>query len=218
VFCRFKKFLRYCVDFSQIARRYGEQEQKPLPTIRKEEETMRNTRSISIWMMGVLAAGAIWLGLAGTVAQASDKDDTSATAAFNKLKTLTGTWEAIGKNGKVTSSYEVISNGSALVEHLKAPGEGEMLTVYHLDGDHLVLTHYCTAGNQPNMQAEAYDPASGKIVFDFAGGGNLSDPNTGHMHNVAIKFASADAFTADWTFQKNGKPRFTENIAYHRVK
>ena len=50
------------------------------------------------------------------------------------------------------------------------------------------------------------------------GGGNLSDPNTGHMHNVAIKFASADAFTADWTFQENGKPRFTENIAYHRVK
>jgi hypothetical protein len=179
---------------------------------------MRNTRSISIWMMGVLAAGAIWLGVAGTVAQASDKDNASATAAFNKLKTLAGTWEATGKNGKVTSSYEVISNGSALVEHLKTPGEGEMLTVYHLDGDHLVLTHYCTAGNQPNMQAETYDPASGKIVFDFTGGGNLSDPNTGHMHNVAIKFASADAFTADWTFQENGKPRFTENIAYHRVK
>jgi hypothetical protein len=68
------------------------------------------------------------------------------------------------------------------------------------------------------MQAEGYDPASGKIVFDFTGGGNLSDPNAGHMHNVAIKFASADTFTADWTFQENGKPRFTENFAYHRVK
>jgi len=179
---------------------------------------MSNTRSISICMTSILAAGVIWLGLAGTVAQASDKGDASATAAFNKLKTLAGTWEGTGKSGKVTSSYEVISNGSALVEHFKTPGESEMLTVYHLDGDHLVLTHYCTAGNQPNMQAEAYDPASAKIVFDFTGGGNLSNPNTGHMHNVAFKFASADLFTADWTFQENGKPRFTENIEYHRVK
>ncbi len=179
---------------------------------------MSNIRSISIWAMGVFAAGVIWLGLAGTVAQASDKTDTNAVAAFNKLKTLAGTWEATGKNGgKVTSSYEVTSNGSALVENINTP-EGAMVTVYHLDGDRLVLTHYCTAGNQPHMQAEAYDPASSRIVFDFAGGGNLSDPNAGHMHNASFKFASADAFSAAWTFQENGKPRFTENIEYHRVK
>lgn len=179
---------------------------------------MNYIRTISIWTLGMLAAGALWLGLCGTVAQASDKSDTNAAVAFAKLKTLAGSWEATGKRGKITASYELISNGSALVEHLTVPGESEMMTVYHLDGDHLVLTHYCTAGNQPHMQAEAYDPASSKIVFDFAGGRNLSDPNVGHMHNVALKIASANAFTADWTFQENGKPRFTENIEYHRVK
>jgi hypothetical protein len=89
---------------------------------------MSNTRSISIWMAGVLAAGALWLGLCGTVAQASDKADTNATAAFNKLKTLAGSWEGTGKRGKVTTSYEVISNGSALVEHINVPGESEMMT------------------------------------------------------------------------------------------
>lgn len=216
-----KNLLQTIVDCHLPVRRYGEQEQISkglLPAILKEEKFMSNTRSISIWMTGVLAASALWLGLGGTVAQASDKVDTSATAAFAKLKTLAGSWEATGKRGKVTTSYEVISNGSALVEHINVPGESEMMTVYHLDGDRLVLTHYCTAGNQPHMQAEAYDPASSKIVFDFAGGGNLSDPNVGHMHNVAFKIASANAFTADWTFQENGKPRFTENIEYHRVK
>ena len=93
-----------------------------------------------------------------------------------------------------------------------------MLTVYHLDGDHLVLTHYCTAGNQPHMQAEAYDPANNQLVFKFAGGSNLSNLNVGHMHNVTFKFAGADEFIADWTFQENGKPRFVQNIDYHRVK
>ncbi len=163
---------------------------------------MSNTRSISIWIMGLLAATVVWLGLAGTVAQAAGKPETNASEAFAKLKTLAGSWEATSQRGKVTSSYEVISNGSALVEHVKVPGESEMLTVYHLDGNRLVLTHYCTAGNQPHMQAEAYDPASNQLVFNFAGGGNLSDLNAGHMHNVAFKFASADAFSANWTFQE----------------
>ncbi len=179
---------------------------------------MSNTRSISIWTMGLLAASVIWLGLAGTVARAADKQDTNAAAAFSKLKTLAGNWEASSQRGKVISSYELISNGSALVEHANVPGEGEMLTVYHLDGNRLVLTHYCTAGNQPHMQAEAYDPASNQLVFDFAGGGNLSNTNAGHMHNVLFKFAGADTFTANWTFQENGKPKFVENVEYHRVK
>jgi hypothetical protein len=179
---------------------------------------MTNTRSISIWMVGVLAATVIWLGLASTVAQAADNRDTNATAAFNKLKTLVGNWEAASQRGKVTTSYEVLSNGTALAEHVNVPGEGEMLTVYHLDGNRLVLTHYCTAGNQPHMQAEAYDPASKQLAFNFAGGGSLSDPNVGHMHSAVLKFSSADAFTASWTFQENGKAKFVENIEYHRVK
>jgi hypothetical protein len=179
---------------------------------------MNNTRSISIWTIGVVIATMFWLGLAGTVAQAADKADTNAMAAFNKLKTLAGSWEASSDKGKITSSYEVISNGTALVEHVNVAGEGEMLTVYHLDGNRLVLTHYCTAGNQPHMQAEAYDPASNQIQFRFAGAGNLTNANTGHMHNALFTFKGSDAYSADWTFQENGKPRFVQNIEYHRVK
>lgn len=179
---------------------------------------MNRIRTFSIWKLGILAAGVIWLSLAGTVAQATDKADTNAAAAFAKLKTLAGTWEATTKQGKATTIYEVISNGSALVEHLNMPNEGAMVTVYHLDGDRLVLTHYCTAGNQPHMQAAAYDPASNQLAFNFAGGGSLSDPNTGHMHNVIFKFSSANAFSANWSFQKDGKQAFTEDIQYHRVK
>jgi hypothetical protein len=179
---------------------------------------MNNTRSISIWMIAVLVATVLWLGLSGTVAQAADKTDANAVAAFNKLKTLAGSWEATSERGKITSSYEVISNGTALVEHVNVAGEGEMLTVYHLDGNSLVLTHYCTAGNQPHMQAEAYDPASNQIQFDFAGAGNLSNANAGHMHNALFTFKGPDAFSANWTFQENGKSRFVQNVEYHRVK
>lgn len=179
---------------------------------------MSNTRSISIWTTGVVAATLFWLGLAHSVAHAADSPNSNAAAAFNKLKTLAGTWEATSARGKVTTSYEVISNGSALAERDNVPGEGEMLTVYHLDGSRLVMTHYCSAGNQPHLEAKTFDPASNRLAFDFAGGGNLNDPNAGHMHNVTFKFADGDTFTTNWTFQENGKPKFVENLEYHRVK
>lgn len=178
---------------------------------------MRNSRVFSI--CAVAAAIVLCLGLAVTASAAGKEDN--AAEAFAKLKTLAGNWEATsdhGKQGKLTTSYEVISKGSALVEHIHMPGEDDMVTVYHLDGDKLVMTHYCTAGNQPHMQAASYDPSSNQLLFDFTGGGNLSNPNVGHMHNVAFKFTSADEFSAKWTFQENGKTKFAENIEYRRVK
>jgi hypothetical protein len=179
---------------------------------------MSNSRSFPIWAVGAVASAMLWLTLAATAASAATKPESNADAGFAKLKTLVGNWEADSQRGKVSSSYELISNGSALVEHIRVPGEEEMMTVYHLDGNRLVLTHYCTAGNQPHMQAEAYDPLGNQLVFNFVNGGNLSDPNKGHMHHVVLQFLSADSFSSKWSFQENGKPKFAENMEFHRVK
>ena len=179
---------------------------------------MKTKRFGAISWMGAAAAVMVWLSLASAAAYAAGKQDNGAAAAFARIKSLAGNWEAQTEKGKVTSSYEVVSNGSAVLEKINVPGESEMVTVYHLAGNRLVLTHYCTAGNQPRMQAQAYDPESNQLVFNFAGGDNLSDPNTGHMHNAVLKFSGPDSFTADWTFHKDGKAAFTEDIQYHRVK
>ena len=177
---------------------------------------MRNSRSFSIWALSTAAAIVLCLGLAGTASAAGK--ESNAAEAFAKIKGLAGNWEANSSRGKATSTYEVIANGSAVVEHVRVPGEDEMVTVYHLDGNKLVLTHYCTAGNQPHMQAEPYDSTTNQLAFDFAGGGNLANPSVGHMHNVVFQFGDADQFSTKWTFQENGKAKFVENIEYRRVK
>lgn len=179
---------------------------------------MKTKRLGVVSWMGAAVAAMVWLSLGATAALAAEKQDNGAAAAFAKIKVLAGNWEAQTEKGKVTSSYEVVSNGSAVLEKINVPGESEMVTVYHVAGNRLVLTHYCTAGNQPRMQAEAYDPESNQLVFKFAGGDNLSDPNTGHMDNAVLKFSGPDSFTAGWTFHKDGRAAFTENIQYHRVK
>jgi hypothetical protein len=52
-------------------------------------------------------------------------------------------------------SYQLISGGAAIMERIMPPNEPSMVSIYHLDGDKLMMTHYCSAGNQPRMQAEA---------------------------------------------------------------
>jgi hypothetical protein len=143
----------------------------------------------------------------------------SSAAGFERLKALAGTWQVAGKMGKAQSTYEVVANGSTVIERFTMDGmSSPMVTAYHLDGDKLELTHYCMAGNQPSMVAKGIDPASGEIVFDFASVTNLTDPNAKYMHNATYQLTDSDHFTTAWTLYENGKPKFTETSQYTRVK
>ena len=60
--------------------------------------------------------------------------------------------------------------GGSAVQETQFPGTPmEMVSVYHLDGADLVMTHYCVLGNQPRMKADPKSPAD-KIHFTFASG------------------------------------------------
>ena len=150
---------------------------------------------------------------------AEEKNSQSKAAqAFDRLKTLAGRWEAQMPAGKAQINYELLAGGSVLVSRDKIPGEPEMMTVYHLDGDHLVLTHYCSAGNQPHMQAEAFDPSSNELRFAFVSASNLAHVTAGHMHRAVFKFNGPDDVTQEWTWYQNGKVGFSEPLTFHRVK
>jgi hypothetical protein len=165
------------------------------------------------------------LFLAGSAAYSADtkaSPNTNATAAFSRLKTLVGEWEAdtnSGTNsGKAHVSYELIAGGTALLERYTSTTEPAMLTVYHIDGGRLLLTHYCMAGNQPRMQAGPFNPETGELEFQFLDATNLASPADGHMHSVRMRIVDHDHVTADWHFYEKGQPKFTENARYTRVK
>ena len=142
----------------------------------------------------------------------------NAAAGFERLKALAGTWQVESDMGKTQATYEVIANGSVVLERITMNEHGTMVTAYHLNGDKLELTHYCMAGNQPSMVAKNINPATGEIVFDFTGISNLSNPNAGYMHNASFQLADNNQFTAAWTFYEYGKPKFTETLRYTRVQ
>jgi hypothetical protein len=141
--------------------------------------------------------------------------------AFEKLKSLVGHWETDKTNmGKATLDLELTSGGTAVLEkfHMVENGKPvEMTTLYYLDGDQVKLTHYCMAGNQPTMKG-SYAPETKTITFDLVSISNLKTADDGHMHHAVYTFIDNDHFKTTWTFRKEQKDAFTEDVTYVRTK
>jgi hypothetical protein len=182
---------------------------KQNPKLLKERKSMKTL---------VLTVLTLFLVTALLAVNPSANSTSDASAAFAKLKTLAGEWEANTDKGKLRLNYEVVSGGAAVVEHEYSDKMPEMLTVYHLDGNRLLLTHYCAAGNQPRMEATAFDPQSGELRFKFVDATNLAGPNAGHMHSVTLHFVDNNHLSSEWQFFENGQAKFTESAQYTRVR
>jgi hypothetical protein len=141
--------------------------------------------------------------LSAVVARADGhhKPATNNAPGFERFKQLEGEW--LSKGG--VHVFKVTSAGSA-VEETMFPGTAhEMINMIHPDGDDIVLTHYCAAGNQPEMKAP--DRVEGKdVAFKFVRGGNMKSTNEMHMHNVTYTFVDKDTLQTKWTNYENGKP------------
>jgi hypothetical protein len=157
----------------------------------------------------VFALVVVALSAAGGFVRAGGKAAPAALQQFEALKKLAGDWVEMDKDGKptdrVVSSIRVTSAGSAVQETIFPGGDHEMVTMYHLDGENLVLTHYCALGNQPRMRAEP-GPDANKIAFKFVGATNLKAADEQHMHEATFTIAGSDRFQAEWVSNKDGKP------------
>ena len=136
------------------------------------------------------------------------KQPTTAGASFDKLKALAGEWEGTmnegGQQMPATTSYRVVSDGSALMNVLGGSTPHEMVTMFHLDNSDLLATHYCAAHNQPRFRLV---PSSDQnvVTFDFKDATNLSNPTAPHMVGLKITFVDANHHYQDWTFLDKGQ-------------
>ena len=157
-------------------------------------------------MNKTLVASLVALTLAS--ASLTRAGDVDAKAAFQRLKTLVGDWEGRGDqpNGfPVKAEFRLSGAGSVVTERLFPGTEHEMMTVYYLDGNDLVLTHYCAGANQPHMKLVA-GGADGALKFDFVSGTNLDPQKTSHMHEAVFTSIAPDKYEATWSSFAEGKP------------
>ncbi len=142
------------------------------------------------------------------------------TPAFEKIKSLAGTWKGKDEKDKsFTVSYKVVSAGSAVMEELSMPEDQDaMITMYHPDGKSTVLTHYCSMGNQPRMRSRGLSKDGKTIDFSFVDATNLSAPDADCMTNLKLTFKDPDHFSQEWTMRMGGKTPPHEIFEYERIK
>jgi hypothetical protein len=166
-------------------------------------------------LLSTLCAG---IFLAGILPAQDAHPAARSTPAFDQLKSLAGQWE--GKDGSgdpVKIVYTVISNGSVVMEHLAPASDHEMVTMYSLEGDRIVVTHYCAAGNQPTMQTPPSPAANGKYDFSLVRLNGAKSPDEPHMVALALSIADKDHLTQTWTLDNHGKS-MVDTFSYTRVK
>jgi hypothetical protein len=148
-----------------------------------------------------------------------------AQQSFDKLKTLTGSWEGHvttlppqaeieGKPMQVT--LRTTSMGNALMHEMTAAGRpDDPITMLYLDGDRLLLTHYCDAGNRPRMTGKI--SSDGKTVeFDFLD--VAGSTQYGHMHHAVFTLTDSNHHTEDWTYMEPGDKPVHAHFELQRIK
>jgi hypothetical protein len=166
----------------------------------------------------ILALSLFLLGSAASVPAQDTHPAAHSTPAFDQIKSLAGEWEGKNESGSPTKIYyTVISNGSVVMEHLGPSTPHEMVTMYSLDGDRILVTHYCAAGNQPVMETGPSPAANGKYDFSFVRVTGTKTPDEPHMSALVLSIPDKDHLTQTWTFDNHGKP-LTDTFTYTRVK
>ena len=154
-----------------------------------DKENVMKSRYISISL----------LVFAATLAFAAS----AANQSFERLKSLDGTWEGKTPDGQTAQvTYRVTANGSALMSEIK--GKEDMISMFNLDGDRVVMTHYCAAGNQPRMVASS-SPDRKTFTFDFLDATNLATSDAGHMTRMVLSMPEANHHTEEWIYTDHGK-------------
>jgi len=135
--------------------------------------------------------------------------------SFQQLAALEGNWTGKGSEGQALEvSFRMTAGGSALMSEIHGHGHENMISMFHMDGDRLLLTHYCGAGNQPRMKMISSDAKS--VSFEFFDGTNIK-PGDGHMQRVTLTQLDANHHTEEWVFLDHGTEH-KEVFALERAK
>jgi hypothetical protein len=91
------------------------------------------------------------------------------------------------------------------------------LTVFYLEGDRLLLTHYCDVGNRPRMGAKT-TPDGKTVEFGFLDMANYSSVQGSHMDHAVFRMLDPNHHTEEWTAERDGKPPIVGHLDLHRTK
>jgi hypothetical protein len=130
----------------------------------------------------------------------------ASTPQWETIKSLAGEWEGYadegGKKMPTRITIRMTGDGSAVMHWMDANTPHEMVTMFYMDKENLLATHYCSAHNQPRFRAVPSNAAN-PVVFEFTDGTNIR-PGDGHMAKLVVTVIDADHHDEEWGFDAGG--------------
>ena len=152
-------------------------------------------------MKALRAAAAILLVAILTPSLLAQSD---AQSVLDRFKSMAGTWQGKSASGETSEvTYQVVGGGTAVMAESHLASE-DMTSMFYVDQNRLLMTHFCPSGNQPRMVA-TISPDLRMVSFDFLDATNLSGPQAGHMHRAVYLFTDPRHYSEEWTWKKEGK-------------
>jgi hypothetical protein len=132
-------------------------------------------------------------------------DKTKSEEAFDRLASLKGEWKGKIDGVDTTLIYTLTANGSALMEECRPQKGHEMITLFTVDGDRLIATHYCSAKNQPQMETPVVTDANKRLEFWLVRVTGLKSPDDFYNTGLTVIQENNDHLTQEWSYQHKGK-------------
>jgi hypothetical protein len=165
------------------------------------------------FLISGIFAGCASMPEAAKPLRSSEPSTLSGQQVFTELKRLAGHWRGhVMKTDGPSASvqWKVTAGGSAVMETQFVGTPHEMVSVYYMDGDALILTHYCAAQNQPRMRLKSAGATT--WTFEFAGGTSFDPTKDAHIHEGVIRKTGGTQYEADWVLWNKGGPAETNRF------
>ena len=137
----------------------------------------------------------------------NDSAPSDAQKAFDKMKTLAGSWQGTIMGRLLNVTIRPASSGTTILYEATNGAGGvpdHEITMFYVDGDRLLATHYCDAGNRPRFEGKM-SPDGNTVEFSFldlAGG-----TQGGLVKRMVFTMIDANKHVIEFTFiMPNGKP------------
>ena len=130
-----------------------------------------------------------------------------AKKAFATLKTLAGSWQGTIMGISINFTIRAASSGTAILHEGNTDGGGppsHEITMFYLDRDRLLATHYCDGGNRTHLEGKM-SPDGKMIELSFLE--VVGSTRGGYLKGMVFRIIDANHHTVEATFvMPDGKP------------